>query len=69
MKRALFLLLVGALATGCARVRPWQRESLARPEMQQPPWPMVARGQQHMLQVRETSQGGYGSGGGGCGCN
>lgn len=66
--RALTLLAL-VLAPGCVRVQPWQRETLARPELREPPWPMLAKGLQHVYQVREASQGGYGAAGGGCGCN
>lgn len=53
----------------CATVKPWQRETLAKPALQDPPWPLVHRGQQHVYDVREASSGGYGAAGGGCGCN
>jgi hypothetical protein len=64
-----FLALAAACASGCARVSPWQRETLARPPLQEPPWPVLRRGEQHVFEIREGSQGGYGAAGGGCGCN
>ena len=69
MEALLLALMLALPLAGCARVAPWQRESLARPEMSQPPWPLLHKGRQHVYQVREASQGGYGSAGGGCGCN
>ncbi len=67
--KALVLVALALASSGCARVRPWERETLAHAAMQQPPWPEIAKGQQHVFQIREQSQGGYGAGGGGCGCN
>jgi hypothetical protein len=62
-------LVVVASASGCATVRPWEHGLLARGAIEAPPWPLVERGMQHTLQIREASQGAYGSAGGGCGCN
>lgn len=69
MKRIVVALLVLAGVAGCARVKPWRRETLARPEMQAPPWPMLRRGSEHVYEIREASQGATGQAGGGCGCN
>ncbi len=60
---------LAALAGGCARVAPHQRELLARPGLQQPVWPGLDRGDQHMYRVREASTGATGAAAGGCGCN
>ncbi len=59
--------LVGALG-GCARVKPYQRELLAQPGMS---FALTSEGEmeQHLLESREASFGGFGAGGGGCGCN
>jgi len=68
-------LVVGALAVaaaGCASFQPpqpWEKGQLARPEMQFDPDPLEARIQQHIYTSREAATGGYGVGGGGCGCN
>ncbi len=61
------LVLVGALA-GCARVKPYQRELLAEPGMS---FALTPEGEmeQHLLESREAAFGGFGAGGGGCGCN
>jgi hypothetical protein len=53
---------------GCATVKPWERESLAQPGMSLDAMPSAAA-EQHMLQSREASVGGFGGAGGGCGCN
>ena len=73
MLRALFIcfafatLMVGASA--CAPVAPYQREYLAKPMMQFAPDPDEDTLDLHMLEAREGATGGYGSAGGGCGCN
>jgi uncharacterized protein YceK len=67
-KRLLIVLLVVISASGCASVRPWQRELLAQPGMRVDPTP-ESDAEQHMLSSREGSFGGYGASGGGCGCN
>jgi hypothetical protein len=66
-----FLLLaaiVGALS-GCVDVKPWQKGNLARSHMAFDPDPLESKFQQHVYQSKEGSFGGYGVGGGGCGCN
>jgi Domain of unknown function (DUF4266) len=71
--RAFFLglvLLAGAAgASGCARVKPYERELLAKPIMTFQPDPYEDVLDLHMLEAREGAAGGYGSAGGGCGCN
>ncbi len=65
------LAAVVAIATlaGCVHVRPRQREVLARPNMKFAPDPSEDELDLHMQESREGSSGGYGSSGGGCGCN
>jgi hypothetical protein len=55
-------------ASGCAAVKPYQRELLAQPGMTLDATPQSSA-EQHMLESREASIGGFGSAGGGCGCN
>lgn len=62
------VVLLAAAGSGCAAVKPWQRELLAQPGMQLAATPDV-RAEQHMLESREAAVGGFGGGGGGCGCN
>jgi uncharacterized protein (TIGR03382 family) len=66
-RRALALLLV--LATGCTHVKAHQRGTLAKRNMQFAPDPTEDELDLHMQQSREGAAGGYGSSGGGCGCN
>jgi len=68
MKLLLLLVLGCGAASGCAAVKPWERESLAQPGMTLGA-DASARAEQHMLESREASAGGFGGGGGGCGCN
>ena len=69
MKHTLFLFVAAALAVGgCAAVKPWERELLTQPGMSLDA-SASARSDQHMLESREASAGGFGGSGGGCGCN
>lgn len=70
------LWLAGALTAviaslgGCAtQVAPWERGNLARPEMALEPYPLDTLFRQHTFFSKEAVTGGYGIGGGGCGCN
>jgi len=67
--RRLPLLLIAALAAGCATVKPFDRARLADPVMQPELIPECVAIDQHVLATLEASQGGYGVVGGGCGCN
>jgi hypothetical protein len=70
--RALALVLFTAALAGCATMtppQPWERGTLARPEMQIDPDPLDTRITQHIYASKEAATGGYGAGGGGCGCN
>jgi len=50
-------------------VKPWERDVLARPEMQLIHDPIEAGLDDHIYFSKEASSGGRGFGGGGCGCN
>ena len=65
----IFLVLLAALAGGCATTRPWQREELAKPVMAVDADADELALRQHLLGTREGAAGGFGGGGGGCGCN
>ena len=73
VKRPLAFLVVGILGiaflSGCANVKPWERETLSWPAMQINPDPMISGCDDHVYFSREASKGGDGFGGGGCGCN
>lgn len=57
------------MATGCARVKPWQREDLSRRAMNNDRDLGETRFEQHSREAREGAAGGTGEQGGGCGCN
>ncbi len=75
--RFLFLsLIVGAAAifSGCAnpnlvRVKPWERATLTGYAMRPDRDPLSNAMAEHIYFSRETSTGGRGVGGSGCGCN
>lgn len=58
-----------AVAAGCSRVQPWQRETLSKPAMTPGRGRAEGRFNQHARGAREGSEGGYGEAGGDCGCN
>jgi uncharacterized protein (TIGR03382 family) len=62
------LLLLASLS-GCVHVRARQRATLAHRNMRFAPDPAEDELDLHMQEAREGSSGGYGSSGGGCGCN
>jgi hypothetical protein len=63
------LLLVLAVAAGCSAVRPWERDVLAREDMQWEPDPLETELRAHIAFSKEGALVGGGAGGGGCGCN
>jgi len=70
--RPLAWALVAAMVTGCATTappQPWEKGVLARPEMQFDADPLDTKITQHIYTSKEAATGGYGAGGGGCGCN
>ena len=74
MSRRLSLLcaMLGVvLISGCGSlgVKPWQRDVLAREEMQLDSDPVDAAIDDHMYFSKEASSGGRSFAGGGCGCN
>ncbi|MES9990392.1 MAG: DUF4266 domain-containing protein [Candidatus Thiodiazotropha sp.] len=60
-----------ALLGGCANlgVEPWERDLLAKPEMQLIADPIEAGLDDHIYFSKEASSGGRSFAGGGCGCN
>jgi hypothetical protein len=64
--------IAGAVvASGCGSigVKPWQRDVLARDEMQLDSDPLDKAIDDHMYFSKEASSGGRSYAGGGCGCN
>jgi hypothetical protein len=54
---------------GCTDVAPWQRGTLAKPQMAPDPFPVRNAYQAHIYNSREATAGMSSAGGGGCGCN
>lgn len=73
LKRFFQLISLAALisVTGCTSlgVEPWDRDILAKDEMQLVADPIEAATDDHIYFSKEASSGGRGFGGGGCGCN
>jgi hypothetical protein len=65
------LTLTAVIAAGCTSlgVKPWQRDMLAREDMQLNNNPIDAAIDDHLYFSKEASSGGRGFAGGGCGCN
>ena len=60
-----------ATCTACTATgpRPWEKDLMARPEMQLAPYPLQTAADEHIYFSKEASSGGRGFAGGGCGCN
>lgn len=57
---------------GCAAiepVQPWEKGTLAKPEMTFEGDPLETKFSEHIYSSKEAASGGTGVGGGGCGCN
>ena len=66
----LFLMVLGI--SGCSigtAVQPWEKETLARPEMTFEGDKLDTAYTEHIYSSKEAASGGSGVGGGGCGCN
>ena len=62
-------ILLAAVLSGCAAVKPYEREYLADPIMAMELDRDEAQREQKWLEAREGSAGGVGGAGGGCACN
>lgn len=67
------LIVIGTLllSAGCSSMgtEPWDRDILAKDEMQLTTDALEAATDDHIYFSKEASSGGRGFGGGGCGCN
>ena len=70
LKHVVILTLLAGI-TGCTSmgVQPWERDVLARDDMQLVADPIEAATDDHIYFSKEATSGGRGFGGGGCGCN
>lgn len=71
MVKIIPLLLAATALGGCAHlgVKPWEREVLARADMQLDANSLDTAFDDHIYFSKEGTSGGRGFGGGGCGCN
>lgn len=71
MLRAAFASALVLSMSACASlgVQPWERDIHARPEMSLDADPLTNGLDDHIYFSKESSSGGRGFGGGGCGCN
>lgn len=70
LRPILFALLLAAPAVaGCVTVSPYEREYLSKPGMDAQREASEEGFKAHVFDSREGAMGGYGSTGGGCGCN
>ena len=74
MSRAGLVIALATLAglAGCAGPTgpaAWDKSLVAKPEMAMSWNPLGSRFDQHVYESKEAASGGYGVGGGGCGCN
>ena len=66
----ILLLLLLSTQTACTyKIMPWERGNLAKPQMALEPNALDAAIMHHTFSSKEAASGGYGIGGGGCGCN
>lgn len=70
-RRCIVLGLAASLCACAAYAPPqaWEKHYLAKPQMQFDADKLDAKNLQHIQFSKEGSAGGYGVGGGGCGCN
>ena len=67
--RTLVAVIACSGAAGCATVKPWDRDLLAKPEMQFVSCAQLHAIDEHVYFSKEASLGGSSLAGGGCGCN
>lgn len=74
MKRHMLLILnlflCSLFLVGCVqKLSPWERGNLAKPQMAFETQVLDSAIMKHTFSSKEAATGGYGVGGGGCGCN
>ncbi len=70
MKLLILLTILTTLTLqGCETVQPWERGTLARPEMQLDPDVLGSQLYNQVYYSKEASSGGSQTAGAGCGCN
>ena len=70
IKHLFFFTLYSIFLTGCVqKLSPWERGNLAKPQMALETHVLDSAIMKHTYTSKEAASGGYGIGGGGCGCN
>jgi len=70
IKRLFFIFLYCTLLVACVqKLSPWERGNLAKPQMALEAYALDSALMKHTYSSKEAASGGYGIGGGGCGCN
>jgi hypothetical protein len=69
MIRLVSISLIALSLSGCAAVQPWQRGTLAQPQMALDPHPLRTALVAHVRSAREAASGSVSKDGGGCGCD
>ena len=69
MTKIILLLFTILSLAACTNVEPWERGTLARPDMQFAPDPLDTKLMDHVYDSKEASGGGSQAAGAGCGCN
>jgi len=69
MKIRSVVVLAILILTSCESVQPWERGTLARPEMQLSADQLGGALYEQVYYSKEASSGGTGAAGAGCGCN
>lgn len=68
--RILVISLYSSFLAGCTqKLQAWERGNLAKPQMALEVHSLDAAIMKHTYSSKEAASGGYGIGGGGCGCN
>jgi len=67
--KLLILTITALLISGCSTVQPWEKDTLAKPEMTWDPQPLESAYLGHVYFSKEASSGSLSAAGGGCGCN
>jgi hypothetical protein len=66
--RLCFALVLMLFMCSCTQVEPWQRGTLAKPQMSSNPRPLQNKLRSHVQNSREATSAGDVAAGGGCGC-
>ena len=69
LRNVLIVASMTSALSACEAVRPWERGTLARPEMQLDPNVLQTGLYQQVYYSKEAARGGTKTAGAGCGCN